>query len=127
MQLKKWMRWTLLASAVYNGFGVLIFIPLLSVGRRLVGLPNAHPFYLWLVAIWIGSFGVMYVWLAITAVSDRAFLIVAATGKFAFWGLNLIFWIAGDFPASAPLVACGDLIGAILFTIWLCKTRNSEG
>src|SRR5712692_7487027 len=106
--LEKWMRWTLLATAVYNTFGVLIFVPLLSVGRKLIGLPGAHPFYLWLVTIWIGSFGVLYVWVAVTARSDRAFVMIAAIGKFAFFSLMFIFWLRGDFPVVAPLVALED-------------------
>src|SRR6267378_1110926 len=80
-QLEKWMRWTLLATAVYNMFAVLLFIPLLSVGRGIIGLPSAHPFYLWLITIWIGSFGVLYAWLGVTGRSERAFLIIAAIGK----------------------------------------------
>lgn len=110
-------------TAIYNVFGVLLFFPLLSTGRRIIGLPDAHPFYLWLVTIWIGSFAVLYVWLAVTRQSNRALLIIAVTGKFAFWSLNLIFWLAGDFPVIAPLVASGDLITAILFAWWLWKAR----
>ena len=121
--LPKWMRWTLVLTAVYNVFGVLLFLPLLSIGRRLIGLPEAHPFYLWLVTIWIGSFAVIYLWLAATKRPDRAFLIIAVTGKFAFWSLNVIFWLTGQFPVIAPLVALGDLITAILFAWWLWSTR----
>ena len=120
------MRWTLLATAGYNMFGVLIFVPLLSIGRKLLGLPGAHPFYLWLVTIWIGSFGVLYVWVAVTARSERAFIMIAAIGKFGFWSLMLIYWCRGDFPVVAPLVATGDLISALLFAWWLWKTRGSE-
>ena len=122
--LAKWMRWTLVATAVYNMFGVLLFIPLISLGRQLVGIPGAHPFYLWLVTIWIGSFGVLYVWVAAIGRSDRAFLMIAAIGKFAFFSLMTIYWLAGDFRATAPLVATGDFITAILFTAWLWKTRG---
>ena len=123
-ELPKWMRWTLVLTAIYNVFGVLLFIPLLSIGRRLIGIPDAHPFYLWLVTIWIGSFGFMYVWLAVKKRPDRAFVIIAATGKFAFFSLMLTFWVIGDFPVIAPLVATGDLITAILFAFWLAKTRS---
>jgi hypothetical protein len=124
--LPKWMRWTLVLTAIYNVFGVLIFCPLLSIGRRLIGLPDAHPFYLWLVTIWIGSFAVLYVWVALKRSSDRAFLIIAVIGKFAFWSLNFIFWLAGDFPVIAPVVALGDLITAILFAWWLWETRSAS-
>ena len=124
--LSGWMRWTLVLTAIYNGFGVLLFIPVLSLGRRLIGFPDAHPFYLWLVTIWIGSFAVLYVWQAATGRSDPAFIIVAATGKFAFFTLSLIFWLAGGFRALAPVVTCGDLITALLFVRWLWQTRSVE-
>lgn len=123
--LARWMRWALVATTVYNAFGVVLFIPLLSFGRELVGVPDAHPFYLWLVTIWIGSFGILYAWLAAIGRSDPAFLMIAAIGKFSFFSLMFIFWLAGDFPATAPLVAIGDLTFAILFTVWLWKTRRS--
>src|SRR6266487_5429762 len=100
--LERWMQWTLVLTAIYNVFGILLFIPVLTIGRRLTGLPAAHPFYLWLVTIWIGSFAVLYVWLAVQRQSDRAFLIIAVIGKFAFWSLMLIFWLAGDFRGVAP-------------------------
>jgi len=122
--LEKWMCWTLILTAIYNGLGVLIFIPLLSMGRRLIGLPDAHPFYLWLVTIWIGSFAILYVWLAMTRRPDRAFIAIAGIGKFAFFGLNFTFWLAGDFPALAPIVSSGDLITAVLFFWWLWKRRS---
>lgn len=125
-QLARWMRWTLILTAIYNLFGVLLFIPVLSVGRRLIGLPGAHPFYLWLVTIWIGSFAVLCVRLAIEGRSDRSFLIVAVIGKFAFWSLTFLFWLVGDFRGIAPLVASGDLITAVLWAIWLWQTRNAE-
>ena len=124
--LEKWMRWTLVLTAIYNTFGVLLFLPVVSLGRRLVGLPDAHPFYLSLVTIWIGSFAILYVWLAVTGRPDRAFIIIAATGKFAFFSLNVIFWLAGDFKFVAPIVSCGDLITAILFTWWLWMRRTSN-
>ena len=124
--LAKWMRWTLFLTAIYNVFGVLLFLPVLSIGRRIIGIPGAHPFYLWLVTVWIGSFAILYAWLAATGRSERAFLIIAIIGKFTFWSLTLIFWLAGEFFGAAPLVASGDLATAILFGWWLWKTRSSK-
>ena len=122
--LEGWMRWTLVLTAIYNVFGVLLFMPVLSLGRRLIGLPDAHPFYLWLVTIWIGSFAVLYVWLALVRRPDRAFIAIAAIGKFAFFSLNLTFWLTGDFPALAPIVSSGDMITAVLFCWWLWKKEK---
>ena len=121
--LDKLTRRVLLASFFYNMVGVLVFFPWLTLGRRLIGFPEAHFFYLSLVTIWIGSFGVLYLWLAITARDERGFLIIASIGKFAFWTLTVVFWLIGDFPIITPIVALGDLIGAITFTWWLLRTR----
>jgi hypothetical protein len=123
-RLPNWMRGTLIATAIYNAFGVLLFIPVLSIGRRLIGITDAHPFYLWLVTISIGSFGGLYVWVAAKKRSETAFLIVAVIGKFAFWSLNLTFWLIGDFRVIAPIVASGDLITAVLFATWLWQARG---
>lgn len=125
MSLPRWMRWTLFGTTIYNAFGVVVFIPLLTFGRTLIGIPGAHPFYLWLVTIWIGSFGVLYLWLGVTGRPDRAFLIIAAIGKFSFFSLMLSYWLAGDFPAIAPVVASGDLICSLLFAYWLLKNPDS--
>ena len=122
-QLDKFTRAVLFASFFYNMIGVLVFFPGTTLGRRLIGFPEAHPFYLSLVSIWIGSFGVLYLWYARTGRSDRGFLLIALIGKFGFWGLTFVFWLIGDFPVIAPIVALGDLIGAIAFTRWLLVSR----
>lgn len=121
--LDKLTRGVLLASFFYNMVGALVFFPTITIGRRLVGFPEAPLFYLSLVTIWIGSFGVLYLWLARTGRDERGFLIIAAIGKFAFWTLTVVFWLIGEFPVITPIVALGDLIGAITFTWWLLRTR----
>jgi uncharacterized membrane protein HdeD (DUF308 family) len=123
-QLDKLTRGVLFASFFYNLFGVLVFFPTITLGRRLVGVPDAHAFYLCLVTIWIGSFGILYLWLAKTARPERGFLIIAAIGKFGFWTLTFAFWLAGEFPIVTPIVALGDFIGAAVFTRWLLRTRG---
>ena len=124
MQLDKLTRLVLLASFIYNMFGALVFFPTIILGRRLLGLPVAHPFYLSLVTIWIGSFGILYLWLAITARDERGFLLIALIGKFAFWTLTFVFWLKGDFPSITPIVALGDFIGAAFFLRWLLRTHD---
>ena len=122
-QLDKLTRAVLFASFFYNMIGVLVFFPSITLGRRLIGFPEAHPFYLSLVTIWIASFGILYLWYARTGRSDRGFLLIALIGKFGFWGLTFVFCLIGDFPVIAPIVALGDLIGAIGFTRWLLVSR----
>ena len=58
--------------------------------------------------------------------SGAGFLMIAAIGKFGLFCLMLIFWLQGDFPIAAPLVATGDLISALIFSWWLWKTRGSN-
>ena len=124
-RLGPWMRRALLATALMNVFGALCFVPSITAGRELAGLPPAHPFYLWILAIWIGGFGLVYLWLGLTGSPDRAFLAIAAIGKLSFWALLLVYCLAGDLPALAPLLGLGDLFFGIIFVAWLWRARSS--
>ena len=117
------MRVALLATGAMNLCGCLMFVPPLTFARRLLGLPEPHPFYLWLLATWIGAFGIIYLWLGVTGRPDRAFLTIAAIGKLSFWGLLCIYWLAGEFPVAAPIASGADLVFGLLFTYWLLRAR----
>ena len=123
MKLPQWMRRALLATAAMNLFGAVSFLPAVRTGRELVGMPPTHPFYLWLLSIWVGAFGLVYLWLGLTGRPDRAFLTIGAIGKLSFWALLFAYWLAGDVPPAAPVAALGDLFFGLLFVTWLWRTR----
>ena len=118
-----WFKNTLLATAAMNIAGFVSFLPQFPAARALSGLPEAgHPFYAWLIAVWILLFGIAYGRLAFLDTPERLFVQVGAAGKAAFFFLVLALTIQGHLPAWAPLAGVPDLVFAVLF--WL---RLSQG
>lgn len=125
--MEKWFRIALFATAAMNILGAFIFVPANSSLREQFGFPEAHPLYLWIIAIWIFAFGLCYLWMAIKQSRERLFIVIGAIGKFSFFGNLLILAMIGELPFRAALGGSGDLIFAVLFVIWLVrdsKTKN---
>lgn len=119
------MRLALLATAVMNVFGALLFVPSFSGLREFLGLPNAsHGLYLWIIASWIFLFGVCYLWLGITGRRERLFLAIGATGKLSFVVLMFAYYLAGEIPLTTALASLSDLFFAAIFAFYLWKTRT---
>lgn len=118
----RWLRRALYATAVMNVSGSLAFVPAGQPIRALAGFPEpGHPFYLWLLAIWIAAFGVAYGWSAHTNCVEPVFLAVATVGKLSFAGLLIGYAATGGLPAPAALGASGDLVFGLLFLYWLSR------
>lgn len=118
------MRRVLLATAVMNGVGTMLFLPPFHSLRAAFGLPGPiHPLYLLIIAIWIFAFGVAYLWLAFAEKLERLFLVVAAAGKISFSLLFIGFWMAGELPGRAALLSTSDLLFGVIFLRWLYQTR----
>ena len=117
------MRWLLMACGLMNLGGVATFAPPFPQLRNQVGLPEAHPLYLWVLTAWLPLFGIAYFWMGWTGKVDRTFLAVGAAGKatfalilFALWGigasliiqsrqvlaLSFAHQIAFDFSVESP-------------------------
>lgn len=115
-----WLRRALLATAVMNALGALAFTPWGAPIRDLAALPaGTHPLYLLIIGIFVGLFGVGYLWTGLTGRADPLFIAIAAAGKLSFFGLLAAFWIAGELSVRAPLSAVGDLVFGSLFVVWL--------
>lgn len=126
--MEKWFRISLFATAAMNILGAASFIPANRPIRELFGLPDAPPFYLWILAVWIFGFGICYLWMALKQSCERLFIVIGAIGKLSFFSLMLIFALNGEIPLRAPLAVVGDLIFGILFVIWLFKdSANKKG
>src|SRR5919197_1021065 len=118
--LPTWMRGTLYATAVMNILASAAFIPAAGSLRALAGLPEVgHPLYLVTVGMFVLTFGLAYLWAAVTGHAERLFIAVAATGKLSVFGLLVWFWVSGTLPVRAPVLGTGDLIFGILFVAWL--------
>lgn len=121
----KGMRRVMLAAAILNTLGAITFIPAFTGLRAQGHLPNdAHPVYLWMIALWIFFFGVAYLYLGITGKVEKVFIAVGAAGKLSFFGLLLGFGLAGKLPMQAASSGIADLIFGTIFTVWLWRTRS---
>lgn len=127
MQVPKWMRVALFATAAMNMCGAFAFVPAINSMRNAAGFPaETHPLYLWVIAEFIFLFGVAYLACAVTARADRVLISIGAAGKLAFVGTISIFYLRGDLPLSAPLAVGGDLLFAILFILWLLASTKAD-
>lgn len=122
--MEKWFRIVLFATAVMNIFGALTFVPANRSGREMLGVPEPHPIYLWILAVWIFAFGICYLWMAIKQSREWLFIAIGAIGKLSFFGLLATYALLGEIPFYAALGGVGDLIFGILFVLWL--SRNYE-
>ncbi|MFB2891331.1 hypothetical protein ACE1CI_00135 [Aerosakkonemataceae cyanobacterium BLCC-F50] len=123
--MANWFRFTLLATAIMNFVGAVVFaLPIYGKGE-IFGLPqNAHPLYLSIVSSWILIFGLGYIWMAVSAKPDRLFIAVAATCKLAIAFSFFTFWLMGDLPLLTVSAGSGDLLFAIVFIYWLLPTKR---
>lgn len=125
--LEKWMRAALFATAAMNITGAITFVPGILTGRALLRLPESHPLYLWILSIWIFSFGACYLSMALTQRHDRTFIAIGAIGKLSFFGLMTVYALAGDIGGMAVGAAVGDLVFGIIFIYWLLTSdRNTD-
>jgi hypothetical protein len=121
--LPQWMRRTLFATAVANLSVAAMFLPAAQSVRALAGFPEAAPFYQHLVALFIGLFGLGYLWMAVTNRGNRFFVAISAVGKLSFFVLTVHLWTVGDLPVRVPILGAGDLVFATLFAVWLVTAR----
>ncbi len=98
--LEKWMRYALFATVPINFLGAAIFLPPFPQLRTQFELPEPHPFYLWILSIWIFAFGCCYLYMAITERRDRIFVMIGAAGKLFFSVLLIAYAAAGPVPIS---------------------------
>lgn len=122
--MEKWFRITLLATAVMNICGALTFVPANRSARAMLSVPEPHPMYLWILAIWIFAFGLCYLWMAVTQSRERLFIVIGAIGKLSFFGVLAVCSITGELPFQTTLAGVGDFIFGLLFVWWLVKHRN---
>jgi hypothetical protein len=125
MLVPRWLRIAMFVTALGNLGAAVAFLPWYGAPlRRLAGLPVEAPsIYLLTVGALVGLFGVGYLWTAVTGLTDRLFVALAAAGKLTFVGL--VAWCVGDgsLPARALAVASPDVVFGALFLAWLHASR----
>jgi hypothetical protein len=126
--LPGWLRAALYATAVMNIAVALVFFPGVPVARALFGFPDAgHAFYFATVALFIGLFGVAYLWYAVAGRADRFFIAWCGAGKLGFVILTAAMWAAGELPARAALGGLADLPFSVAFLAWALRTPAGVG
>jgi hypothetical protein len=121
----RFMRGALLASAVFNLGGALVFAFPDSLGQ-VAGLPTPVPhIYTTLLAVFVMLFGVVYAWLSRQPIIDRPLVAFSALGKAAVFAAILVFWVLGDLSSRSVLAAIGDLLFAAIFVWWLIDGRSA--
>ena len=126
-RMGKWMKRAFLATAAMNMLGALTFVPFITTFRETFNLPNqTHPFYLWIISIWIFSFGLCYLWLGITGKRERLFVVIAAMGKLSFVALLFGYALIDEIPILTAFSGLGDLFFGVVFVLWLWKTRRQS-
>lgn len=125
MLVPRWLRIAMFLTALMNLGAAVAFLPAYGATlRRLGGFPiEAPPVYLLTVAAFVGLFGIGYLWTAVTGLSDRLFVALAAAGKLAFVGVVAWCVAGGSLPPIALAVASPDLAFGGLFLAWLHASR----
>jgi len=125
MQIEKLFRWALITTFFTNMAATLTFIPAFRVLREPGSLPEAgNPFYAWLLALWIFLFGQAYLWLAFSKTRQSLFVLMGALGKSSFAVLLATLAFFGEIPTCPAFSGLGDLLIAVIFFVWLVRTKG---
>ena len=122
--LEKWMRLALFASVPVNFMGAVVFMPPFPGLRAQLMFPETHPFYLWILSIWIFAFGCSYLFMAVTERRDRIFAATAAIGKLSFSVLLIAYAMKGTVPVSTAASGLVDFTLGSIYLVWVVTTRN---
>ena len=113
------MRSALWLGALFN-FGAALMLAFPASLGQLAGLPPPGSlFYSWMLALLIGLFGGVYLWLAQRATIDRPLVVVAIVGKVGVFAVAVACWQLGQIPGRGVVPAIGDLIFGLVFLWWL--------
>ncbi len=127
MKIEKLFKISLITTFFMNMAGTITFIPSFHGLREFGGLPEAgNSFYSTILALWIFFFGILYLLLAFSKTQERFFVLIGALGKSSFAIMLAALAIVGQLPIRAAFVGSGDLIIAIIFFVWLYKTRSGN-
>jgi len=96
-----------------------VFFPLYIQGRRLLGLPITHSFYLYIVSVWILLFAGAFFYMLKQDKVNHGVLLLSALGKLSFSVLIFLFILLGQMGILAGLAGLTDLWLAVLFIIFL--------
>jgi hypothetical protein len=114
------MRALLIACGPLNLVGAVGFAPPVLLFRTALGLPEPHPFYLWVLSSWVLAFGLAYVHQGISGRANRGVLALGIVGKASFGGLLMQLALSGQLPVFAR-------VAAVLISSWPWCFRGGCG
>lgn len=121
------LRRVLWFGALFN-FGAALGLAFPASIGRIAALPApGSRFYSWLLALFVGLFGGVYLWLARRPRIDRPLVVVAIVGKLGVFAVALVCWRLGEIPGRAVVPAVGDLIFGLVFLWWLRGELRERG
>jgi hypothetical protein len=111
------LRRSLLAAAVFNIGGAVMFGFPANFAGQLAGLPADAPVvYRAFVALFVLLFAGAYAYLGSAPAINRAFVAFGAIGKTAAFLAAVVLWLAGAVATRGVVIISGDLVFAALFT-----------
>jgi hypothetical protein len=114
------VRVSLGLSVPFNLLAAYAFALPDSALGTLIGMPADVPqLYALTLAFLIGQFGCTYAWLAAQACPHRPLVAFSAIGKSGVFLIVLLLWLSGAASGRLVLIACGDLLLALLWLRWL--------
>jgi len=121
------LRVALVLTALMNCAGAVAFLPFVGAARAYVGLPDAPPFYLWILSIWVLAFGAAYLYQGVTGRPERGVMALGAVGKISFACALIATSWGGPRAGTALAAAFPDIVLAVWFLAWLGRTDHPAG
>ena len=113
------LRGVLRVGALFNfGAAAMLAFPT-TLGQVAELPPPGSRFYPWMLAMLVGLFGGVYLWLAQRPRIDRPLVAVAGLGKLGVFAVSTACWQVGEIPGRAMVPAVGDLLFGLVFLGWL--------
>lgn len=113
-----------MASGRMNVIGAVVFAPPMRGIRDALSLPDADPFYLWVLSSWVLALGAAYFHMGWTGRPNRGVLAVGGWGKGVSAVALTALAVRGRVPALVGVLAVPDLLLALLFAWWLWTSAS---
>jgi hypothetical protein len=120
------VRATLWLSFPFNLLAAWLLARPASELGEFIGVPTQVPsLYSLALGFLICEFGVTYAWLALQQHINRPLLAFCAIGKSGVFVIVLLLWLSANVSGRLALMACGDLVLALIWFWWLFDRQGS--
>jgi hypothetical protein len=126
--MRAYARWLFGLAAAFNlliGLALLFLRTLLSSLLHLGPIAGTNVVLANLTGMFVALFGFAYAMVALDPVEYRPFIPLGAIGKLLAVVCVFIPWFMGVIPGILPSLVVGDFVFAILFLVFMERTRGS--